>query len=151
MRLVNFDKHLSDSKPFFDVYQACFSVSEAMVGDTNLYLTTDEGQDPEDAMAAKVIAEAGIMIGEPDARNKGMGKQAMLLMFKFGISLGIEKFIARVGYDNMKSQTLFQKFLFTETSRSEFFREITYEREVDDKWLEWLNGQISLYQIENYR
>lgn len=91
------------------------------------------------------------MIAETTSRNKGMGREAMLLMFKYGTSLGIAKFIAKIGYDNSKSQKLFQSFQFTEISRSDIFREVTFERVVDCNWLEWLNGAVSLYQIDKYR
>lgn len=116
-----------------------------MIGDTNLFLSLDDDD------TSNLNGEAEIMIAEMAARNKGMGKEAMLLMFKYGTSLGIAKFIAKIGYDNIKSQQLFHNFQFTETTRSEIFREITYERIVNANWLDWLDNAVTLYQIDNYR
>lgn len=132
-----------------------FSVSAAsLIGDTNLFLSaddvTDEATNTNLECDQQLIGEAEIMIAEPTARKKGMGKESMLLMLKYGISLGLKKFIVKIGYDNIKSQTMFKKFQFNETSRTDIFREVTYERFIDSEWLMWLNNQVPFYKIDSY-
>lgn len=99
-----------------------------------------------------IIAEAEIMIAEPDARGKGFGKEALLLMLKYGqAELGVQEFVSKIGYDNVNSQHLFRKFKFDEQSRSDVFQEIAYKRTVDDEWIKWLNNEIVSYEIEDYQ
>lgn len=91
------------------------------------------------------------MIAEPEARGKGFGKEALLLMLKYGQSeLGVQEFVSKIGYDNNTSQNLFRKLQFDEQSRSEVFQEIAFKRTVDDEWMKWLNNEIVAYKIEDY-
>ena len=46
-----------------------------MIGDVNLFLT-----DPED----RTVAELELMIADPAFRRLGLGKEAALLMLKYG-------------------------------------------------------------------
>ncbi|XP_061398009.1 alpha/beta-tubulin-N-acetyltransferase 9 [Musca vetustissima] len=115
----------------------------ALVGDTNLFLSYDPDTNEK-------IAEAEIMIAESNARGKGYGWEAMLLMMKYGQrELGVNKFEAKIGMDNEKSQRMFKKMQFHEIKRVEVFREITYERKVNEEWTNWLDQQVHL-QVENY-
>lgn len=50
-----------------------------MIGDTNLYLVNSDGM---------LTAEAGVMVAEELARGRGRGKEAMLLILKYGMSRG---------------------------------------------------------------
>lgn len=127
------------------IYFYSFPVA-SLIGDTNLFLSRDDNSESDQHL----IGEAEIMIAEPVARNKGMGKESMLLMLKYGVTLGLEKFMVKIGYDNSKSQTMFEKFQFSETSRTAVFREITYERVIDSEWLLWLNSQVPFYRIDKY-
>lgn len=130
-----------------------------MIGDTNLFLNQDyflSGSDDESAQhdlnnENQIVAEAEIMIAEPEARGKGFGKEAMLLMLKYGQSeIGVQEFVSKIGYDNVISQNMFSKFKFEEQSRSEVFQEIALKRTVDDDWIKWLNNEVSAYEIEDY-
>lgn len=131
---------------------------EALIGDTNLFLNQDyflSGSDDECAQHnlnnETIIAEAEIMIAEPEARGKGFGKEALLLMLKYGQSeLGVQEFVSKIGYENVTSQILFGKLQFEEQSRSDVFQEIAFKRSVNDKWIEWLNNEISSFNIEEY-
>lgn len=135
-----------------------YFLSEALIGDTNLFLQSDyflSGSDDESAQHdlnnETIIAEAEIMIAEPDARGKGFGKEALLLMLKYGQSeLGVQEFMSKIGYDNLASQKLFGKLQFEEQSRSDVFQEIAFKRTVNDKWIEWLNNEIGQFNIEEY-
>lgn len=130
-----------------------------MIGDTNLFLNQDyflSGSDDESAQhdlnnENQIVAEAEIMIAEPEARGKGFGKEAMLLMLKYGQSeIGVQEFVSKIGYDNVISQNMFSKFKFEEQSRSEVFQEIAFKRTVDDNWIKWLNNEVLAYEIEDY-
>ena len=91
-----------------------------MVGDVNLFF--NDADDPH-------VAEIEIMIAEPSARGKGMGLEAVRIMMQYGRSvLGVTKYVAKIGYDNVASIRMFQNKLgFQEVCRSECFREVTLE------------------------
>lgn len=120
---------------------------ESLIGDTNLFMLQDE----DDVEPTNTItAEAEIMIAEPSARGRGHGWESMLLMIEYGIRfLDCRRFLAKIGYANAKSIQMFKKMQFIETSRSEVFKEITFERLCDDDWLSWLRSNIE-YTIESY-
>lgn len=131
--------------------------SEALIGDTNLFLNQDyflPGDDEcvqHDLNNETIIAEAEIMIAEPEARGKGFGKEALLLMLKYGQSeLGVQEFVSKIGYENVTSQILFGKLQFEEQSRSDVFQEIAFKRTVNDEWIGWLNKEIASFEIEEY-
>lgn len=129
-----------------------------MIGDTNLFLNqdyylsdSDDENVQQDMNNESIVAEAEIMIAESGARGKGFGKEAILLMLKYGLTeLNIEEFVSKIGYDNKASQNLFEKLKFEEQSRSDVFQEITFKRTVDTEWINWLNNEITAYSIENY-
>jgi len=88
-----------------------------MIGDTNLFLADQEEEK---------LAEIDIMIADSRFRRKQRGREATLLMLKYGVEdLGIQRFEAKIGLDNEASIRLFQQLTFKETSRSEIFQEVT--------------------------
>uniref|UniRef100_A0A7N0VLX8 N-acetyltransferase domain-containing protein n=1 Tax=Kalanchoe fedtschenkoi TaxID=63787 RepID=A0A7N0VLX8_KALFE len=95
---------------------------EAMVGDVNIYMN-----DIEDSK----VAEVEIMIAEPKSRDKGLGKEAVLMMMAFAVdNFGIRLFRVKIGESNTASLSMFQKLGFVEVSRSEIFKEVTMELSV---------------------
>ncbi|EDV92771.1 N-acetyltransferase 9-like protein [Drosophila grimshawi] len=111
----------------------------AMVGDTNLFLRPDE------ETPTHYVAEAEIMIATSEARGKGFGREAMLLMFKYAHQhLPLTKFEAKIDMDNVASLRLFKSFQFVETRRVEIFHEVTLERIITAEWLAWLSDQVQL-------
>lgn len=123
---------------------------EAMVGDTNLFLRTDEN-DQTEGTSQQIVAEAEIMIASPEARGKGYGREAMLLMLKYAQEhLPITKFEAKIDMDNAISLRLFESFQFNEVRRVEVFHEVTLERLLTSDWLRWLDAQVTL-RSENYK
>lgn len=93
----------------------------SMVGDVNMFFFEENRQ----------VAEVEIMIAEPNARGKGLGKEALCSMLLYGAEmLGVVTFLAKIGIDNKPSFLLFTNLGFVETSRSEVFQEITMERAV---------------------
>ncbi|XP_011185532.1 alpha/beta-tubulin-N-acetyltransferase 9 [Zeugodacus cucurbitae] len=121
----------------------------SLVGDTNLFLRIED--DVEDVNAGCQVAEAEIMIAEPEARGKGYGWEAMLLLLKYALqNLNIKKFEAKIGTKNEKSLHMFGKMQFKEVSRSAVFEEVTLVLIVDEEWIKWLDGQVTL-RCENYR
>lgn len=112
---------------------------------------SDDGNIEQDLNNETIVAEAEIMIAEPEARGKGFGKEALLLMLKYGLSeLGVQEFVSKIGYDNVASQNLFSKLKFEEQSRSEVFQEIAFKRAVDDEWMKWLDTEVTTFTIEDY-
>lgn len=130
-----------------------------MIGDTNLFINQDyflaesdnEETDQERCNDECVVAEAEIMIAEPAARGKGYGKEAILLMLKYGYDeLDIQEFVSKIGYQNKASQNLFKKLQFEEQSRSDVFQEITFKRAVDTNWMKWVNEEAAEYEVDDY-
>ncbi|KAJ7371125.1 N-acetyltransferase 9 [Desmophyllum pertusum] len=81
---------------------------ECMAGDVNLFV--DDSQ--------RDVAEIEIMIAEPSCRRCGLGREALLTMMNYGItSLGVQKYVAKIGCGNEPSLTLFHKLGFTEVFR----------------------------------
>lgn len=133
--------------------------AEALVGDTNLFINQDyflaesdnDEADQERSNDECIVAEAEIMIAEPAARGKGYGKEAILLMLKYGYAeLDIQEFVSKIGYQNKASQNLFKKLQFEEQSRSDVFQEITFKRSVDTNWMKWVNEEVVEYEVEDY-
>lgn len=120
---------------------------ESLIGDTNLFILPnyDDGEGTN-----RRTAETEIMIAESTARGHGHGWESMLLMIEYGIRfLNCKRFLAKIGCVNAKSIEMFKKMQFIETSRSEVFQEITFERLCDEVWLTWLRSNIE-YTIESY-
>ena len=111
---------------------------KSMIGDTNLFLGEEK------------CAEVEIMIAEVSERGKKMGWESILLMIRYGVEiLKLEKFEAKIKIENISSIRLFEKIGFQEKSRSEVFREITYELEITDDALNWLRNQAP-WKVEMY-
>ena len=110
-----------------------------MVGDTNLFIQEDG------------VAEAEIMIAEMEARGGGLGREAMLLMLRYGTEvLKVKQFQAKIKFSNTISQNMFTKLGFKESSRSEVFCETTFICDVDKEFYERLklntNWNIGKYK-----
>lgn len=130
-----------------------------MIGDTNLFLNqdyflseSDTENDRDEINNEMIVAEAEIMIAEVEARGKGFGKEAILLMLKYGQSkLGVQEFVSKISFENIPSQNLFKKLQFEEQSRSDVFQEITYKRSVDENWIKWIDSEIVAYKTDDYQ
>ncbi|KAH8407964.1 hypothetical protein KR222_005411 [Zaprionus bogoriensis] len=119
----------------------------AMVGDTNLFLRSEEQDEEEqvEEQQAQLVAEAEIMIAAPEARGKGLGREAMLLMLKYAqAQLPIARFEAKIDMDNAISLRLFESFQFEELRRVEVFHEVTLQRTLTPAWVQWLDAQVAL-------
>jgi RimJ/RimL family protein N-acetyltransferase len=107
-----------------------------MIGDVNLYISTTE-------------AEVEIMIAEPDFRRKGLGLEALKMLFTYGTTvLKLKKFVAKIGYSNIQSIKLFDKFGFLLVSNSEYFQQHTLERVVDDEFLRLIHVDFSTIIVD---
>lgn len=131
---------------------------ESLIGDTNLFLldvddddeATDEDQEQSKPPKKRTTAEAEIMIAEPTAQRKHFGWESMLLMLAYGQRvIGCTQFVAKIGFTNERSLQMFSKMQFSETSRSEVFEEITFQRSCTEEWLEWLSENVQ-YTIDKY-
>ena len=127
-----------DSVLYQDRLQGGGDEVSAMVGDTNLFLQEDG------------VAEAEIMIAEVGARGGGLGREAMLLMLRYGAeTLKVKQFQAKIKFSNTTSQNMFTKLGFKESSRSEVFCETTYICDVDKDFCEQLK-QNTNWNIGKY-
>uniref|UniRef100_A0A2A4ISG4 N-acetyltransferase domain-containing protein n=1 Tax=Heliothis virescens TaxID=7102 RepID=A0A2A4ISG4_HELVI len=121
-----------------NVYEKNNDDTDAMIGDTNIFITDNE-------LAA---GEIEIMIAEESARGKKFGWEAVILMFLYGIKhLNIKLFEAKISLTNTISIKMFKKLGFQEKSVSEVFQEVTLEKKVNDEWIRWLNEQAQ-YEIQ---
>ncbi|XP_076457321.1 alpha/beta-tubulin-N-acetyltransferase 9-like [Babylonia areolata] len=108
----------------------------SMVGDVNLFLLED----------AQQVAEVEIMIAEESARGKGLGKEAVCSMMRYGVEqLGMKKYVAKIGLQNGPSIRLFTQLGFTETSRSDVFQEVTMEVDVSEQFTHLLHSFTPQY------
>eukprot|EP00002_Diphylleia_rotans_P040389 TRINITY_DN9557_c0_g2_i1.p1 TRINITY_DN9557_c0_g2~~TRINITY_DN9557_c0_g2_i1.p1 ORF type:complete len:195 (+),score=49.35 TRINITY_DN9557_c0_g2_i1:73-657(+) len=90
-----------------------------LAGDVNFFLIDDE-----DA----TLAEIEVMIAEESCRRKGMAREALQHMMRYGYEfVGIRTFVAKIKESNDASISLFEKLGFSEISRSSVFQEVTLE------------------------
>lgn len=117
----------------------------AMVGDTNIFVRTDDQGKP-------TVGEAEIMIAEKSARGQGLGWEAMCLLLLYGVDkLNLKRYEAKIKTENHASIAMFAKLGFAEVSRSLVFGEITFSRDVTDEWMQFLSSttrvQPALYAL----
>ncbi|KAJ8983490.1 hypothetical protein NQ317_014950 [Molorchus minor] len=121
-------------------YQTTGSEVEAMIGDTNLFFANADD---------RICAEAEIMIAENWARRRKCGWEAMLLMFVYSIEyLNVKQYIVKISYVNVASINMFKNMGFTELSRSDVFKEITFCKIVDNMWITWIKMQLGKYEVK---
>ena len=88
-----------------------------MVGDVNLFFY--ESDDP-------THAEVSVMVAVPDARRRGLAREAVCAMMQHGYGrLGARTFAAKVDEDNAPSLALFDSLGFARESYSAAFRQHT--------------------------
>lgn len=129
------------------VYEKTGDEIEALIGDTNIFLLDTD--DDEDGVDLKT-GEIEIMIAEQPARGKRYGWESTLLMLAFGAKkLNLRRYRAITKDSNAKAIGMFTKMGFKEVKRVPVFQEVTFEKLVDDTWLEWIEREVSLV-IESY-
>ncbi|CAG5121663.1 unnamed protein product [Candidula unifasciata] len=98
---------------------------EAMVGDVNIFYPPDSH--------GRVEGEIEIMIAEPSARGRGLGKEALCSMMRYAQeSLKTRTFTSKIGFGNVASLQLFHSLGFEEVSRSDVFQEVTLSFDASD-------------------
>jgi len=119
-------------------YEECHDEIASIVGDTNLFFELEAcDHDHCDEACTDTVeenngiirsAEIEVMVAEPWARRKGLAKEALGLMMRFGTEkLGKTKFIAKIKCDNEPSIQLFQKLGFRQVTQPNIFDEISFE------------------------
>ncbi|KAK0046130.1 N-acetyltransferase 9-like protein [Biomphalaria pfeifferi] len=99
----------------------CSREIEAMVGDVNIFFSSDSHAE----------GEVEIMIAESSARGRGFGKEALCCMMRYAHEqLHTSCFISKIGFENGASLQMFHSLGFHEMSRSDIFKEITLSLEV---------------------
>ncbi|XP_066293325.1 alpha/beta-tubulin-N-acetyltransferase 9-like [Branchiostoma lanceolatum] len=115
---------------------------DSMIGDVNLFFTNQE---------CPTEAEIEIMIAEPTSRRKGAGREALITMMDYGVQdLGVTEYVAKIGYSNHSSLSLFHKLGFTEVSRSDVFQEVTLHLPISDNIRTWLGQETSHISKHTY-
>ncbi|KAL3877129.1 hypothetical protein ACJMK2_034882 [Sinanodonta woodiana] len=115
---------------------------DAMVGDVNLFFN-----DPDDPSSAEIE----IMIAETSARGKGLGKEALLHMMRYGmVMLNVSRYTAKIGFSNLPSLNMFHNIGFKEVSRSEVFQEVTLELHLDGQTRQELLSKTKIFKLESY-
>lgn len=129
------------------IYEQTGDEIAALIGDTNIFLLA---ADEDEAEGDLKTGEIEIMIAEQPARGKRYGWESTLLMLAFGASkLDIRRYRAITKDSNSKAIGMFTKMGFKEVKRVAVFQEVTFEKLVDDPWLEWIEREVSLV-IESY-
>ncbi|KAJ1965122.1 hypothetical protein IWQ62_002742 [Dispira parvispora] len=117
---------------------------DTMVGDVNLFFNSFDS--PHEC-------ELEVMIAVANARNQGLGTEAIELMMCYGIiTLQVQKYTAKILEKNTTSRRLLtDKFGFRETGYSKIFQEVSMELPVDELRCEWarnLDQRIRRYSYE---
>ncbi|XP_041364872.1 N-acetyltransferase 9-like protein isoform X2 [Gigantopelta aegis] len=113
---------------------------DSMIGDVNLFLND---------VSNRKNAEIEIMIAEETYRGKGLGKEALLSMMRYGVEvLHLDRITAKIGYDNKPSICMFMKLGFTEVSRSDIFQEVTLELNIMDGVRVMIEDDTPHFKIE---
>ncbi|OMJ27683.1 N-acetyltransferase 9-like protein [Smittium culicis] len=113
-----------------------------MIGDVNLYINDDYNSKR---------AEIEVMIAENKFRGQGIAQEALELMMKFSVTkIGINTFYGRILEKNSASIGLFKKLGFVQTERSEFFKQVTLELQLDDDSVEEYKNSYNLVKNQNY-
>ncbi|KAL1129221.1 hypothetical protein AAG570_013750 [Ranatra chinensis] len=113
--------------------------TKSMIGDANLYIKKND---------TEVIGEVGVMIADKNFRGRGLGREAALLILRYGAEeIKVNKFQAIISMDNVISVNMFKKFKFCIESESAVFNEVTLSRHVDSDWLEWVRKETSDYKL----
>lgn len=116
---------------------------ECMVGDVNLFFNDEDNLS---------TAEIEIMIAESSARGRGLGKEALCCMMRYGFEkLNLTVITAKVAYNNKPSINMFEKIGFQEISRSDVFEEITFELKLTEEKKKQILTDCSAYRIDSYR
>jgi hypothetical protein len=113
-----------------------------LTGDVNFFFNDHEDRS---------IAEIEIMIAEPASRRRGIATEALMLFMAYGVSaLGVTRFRAKIGEDNVSSLQLFAKLGYSEVSRSAVFQEVTLELAVEGDAKERLTAAAQQLQLGTY-
>ncbi|CAD7702917.1 unnamed protein product [Ostreobium quekettii] len=90
----------------------------AMAGDVNLFWNDE---DPS-------CAEIEVMVAEEGSRRRGLACEALQLFMAYATRvLGVQRFVAKIGEDNVASIALFIKLGFSQNGRSPIFKEVHME------------------------
>lgn len=131
---------------------------KSMIGDTNIFLKYEDN-----------VAEIEIMIADKTARGKGLGKESVLIMLRYGIfknsyyqvikftvieliiflgivNLNITTYRAIILQDNVTSITLFDKLGFQKVKENKVFNEVIFEKKVTENWIYWIKSMTPNYK-----
>lgn len=115
-----------------------------LIGDINLFLQ-------EDYDASCLQGEVNIMIGESDARRKGLAKEALILGCLYVIEHhDVGSLVARISDSNAPSINLFQnKLNWPLESHSEVFSETTFKVSTTPDFFAELQCEVPDYRVSH--
>lgn len=129
-----YEKSMSMNKIEQEIY--------SMVGDVNIFLSTDE--DKEDEL--KTVAELEVMIVDKINRGRGYGIESIRLMINYALKFlknpKLERFIVKIDENNFASIKMFEKLSFIQYSYSKIFKQVSLKLDIEDNILNEFNLNI---------
>jgi RimJ/RimL family protein N-acetyltransferase len=129
-----YEKSMSMNKIEQEIY--------SMVGDVNIFLSTDE--DKEDEL--KTVAELEVMIVDKINRGRGYGIESIRLMINYALKFlknpKLERFIVKIDENNFASIKMFEKLGFIQYSYSKIFKQVSLKLDIEDNILNEFNLNI---------
>jgi len=89
--------------------------------------------------------ELNVMIAEKESRKKGLATEALILAMDYAIHIGkTNAFVAKINDINEPSKQLFEKLGFILTEDVNYFKQVTYELEIEN---EYQNNQYKQWKV----
>ncbi|CAM9717515.1 unnamed protein product [Sphacelaria rigidula] len=110
-----------------------------MAGDVNLFFN-----DLDD----KSICEVEVMVAEERWRRKGLAREALLMIMRYGLDeLGAKTFYCKIGDANQASRALFDKLGYARHAYVEVFKETELRFVADEAGAATLRAQTSHVEV----
>eukprot|EP00004_Rigifila_ramosa_P026064 TRINITY_DN7970_c0_g1_i2.p1 TRINITY_DN7970_c0_g1~~TRINITY_DN7970_c0_g1_i2.p1 ORF type:complete len:123 (+),score=25.60 TRINITY_DN7970_c0_g1_i2:837-1205(+) len=120
-----------------------------MIGDVNLFFSHAAGDSEVQDSRELLHAEVEIMIADPEARRKGIAREAVQMMLVYGCSVRpVDVFVAKIGESNSASLLLFEGLGFQRVRHSAVFEEWTLELPVNSAALARLRQAVPTLRTE---
>jgi GNAT superfamily N-acetyltransferase len=137
-----------------------------MVGDVNLFITSEED---ESASTAAVVGELELMIAEKSQQGKGLGRAVLISFLQFVLEheesvieeyhrgrqdhqkRKFDHFRVKIGQENTRSLRLFAGLGFQQIGEANYFGEVEMRRVLDQRAVEELAMHFGLDKAQEIR